>query len=139
MVVAKRFIDEPTYAKWHQKYDEIRLSFSDNKDARLSELYDELEQELTYLGSTAIEDRLQEEVPETIKYLMDASVKIWVLTGDKQETAIEIAKSCHLINLDDMDMIILTARSRTEFVIRLREAFNGFPREGRKMTLVIDG
>jgi magnesium-transporting ATPase (P-type) len=70
---------------------------------------------------------------------MDASVKIWVLTGDKQETAIEIAKSCHLINLDDMDMIILTARSRTEFVIRLREAFNGFPREGRKMTLVIDG
>lgn len=44
--------------KWYQKYDEIRLSFSDNKDARLSELYDELEQELTYLGSTAIEDRL---------------------------------------------------------------------------------
>jgi magnesium-transporting ATPase (P-type) len=43
LVVAKRFIDEPTYAKWHQKYDEIRLSFSDNKDARLSELYDELE------------------------------------------------------------------------------------------------
>ena len=61
----------------------MRLSFSDNKDARLSELYDELEQELTYLGSTAIEDRLQEEVPETIKYLMDANVKIWVLTGDK--------------------------------------------------------
>jgi magnesium-transporting ATPase (P-type) len=38
-----------------------------------------------------------------------------------------------------MDMIVLTARSRTEFVIRLREAYNEFPREGRKMTLVIDG
>lgn len=70
---------------------------------------------------------------------MDANIKLWVLTGDKQETAIEIAKSCNLINLDDMDMIILTAKTRTEFVIRLREAFNEFPREGRKMTLVIDG
>ena len=57
---------------------------------------------------------------------MDANIKIWVLTGDKQETAIEIAKSCNLINLNDMDMIILTARTRTEFVIRLREAFNEF-------------
>ena len=139
LVIAKKVVDEASYARWIQKYDEVRLSFSDNKDARLSELYDELEQELTYLGSTAIEDKLQEEVPETIKYLMDANVKIWVLTGDKQETAIEIAKSCNLINLDDMDMIVLTARSRTEFVIRLREAYNGFPREGRKMTLVIDG
>lgn len=58
--------------------------------------------------------------------MMDANIKIWVLTGDKQETAIEIAKSCNLINLTDMDMIILTARTRTEFVIRLREAFNEF-------------
>lgn len=57
---------------------------------------------------------------------MEANIKIWVLTGDKQETAIEIAKSCNLINLNDMDMIILTARTRTEFVIRLREAFNEF-------------
>jgi phospholipid-transporting ATPase len=57
---------------------------------------------------------------------MDANIKIWVLTGDKQETAIEIAKSCNLINLNEMDMIILTARTRTEFVIRLREAFNEF-------------
>jgi magnesium-transporting ATPase (P-type) len=59
---------------------------------------------------------------------MEANIKIWVLTGDKQETAIEIAKSCNLINLTDMDMIILTARTRTEFVIRLREAFNEFVR-----------
>ena len=57
---------------------------------------------------------------------MDANIKLWVLTGDKQETAIEIAKSCNLINLDEMDMIILTAKTRTEFIIRLREAFNEF-------------
>ena len=92
------------------------------------ELYDELEQELSYLGCTAIEDKLQEDVPETILHLMEAKIKLWVLTGDKQETAIEIAKSCNLINLETMDMIVLTAKTRTEFVIRLREAFNEFPR-----------
>ena len=78
------------------------------------------------MGSTAIEDKLQEDVPETIQHLLDAHIKLWVLTGDKQETAVEIAKSCNLINLDVMDLIILTAKTRTEFVIRLREAFNEF-------------
>ena len=59
---------------------------------------------------------------------MDAKIRLWVMTGDRQETAIEIAKSCNLINLDEMDMIILTAKTRTEFVIRLREAFNEYVR-----------
>lgn len=44
------------------------------------------------LGATAIEDRLQAGVPETIATLMRADIKIWVLTGDKQETAINIGK-----------------------------------------------
>lgn len=55
------------------------------------------EQNLVYAGSTAIEDKLQYGVPETIAMLIQASIKIWVLTGDKQETAIEIGKSCKLI------------------------------------------
>lgn len=45
------------------------------------------------LGATAIEDRLQAGVPETISTLMRADIKIWVLTGDKQETAINIGES----------------------------------------------
>lgn len=44
------------------------------------------------LGATAIEDRLQAGVPETISTLMRADIKIWVLTGDKQETAINIGE-----------------------------------------------
>lgn len=60
-------------------------------------LYDEQERDLVYLGSVGIEDLLQEQVPETIQILMEANIKIWVLTGDKQETAIEIGKSCNLI------------------------------------------
>lgn len=78
------------------------------------------------MGCTAIEDKLQEGVPETIKHMLDAKIKVWIMTGDKQETAIEIAKSCNLIDLDTMDMIILTAKTRTEFVIRIREAQTDF-------------
>lgn len=124
--MAKRSVDEALYLKWLQRFDEIRLTFHESKQQRLHELYDELEQELTFLGSTAVEDKLQEDVPETIKHLLDANIRLWILTGDRQETAIEIAKSCNLINLDEMDMIVLTAKTRTEFVIRLREAFNEF-------------
>lgn len=53
------------------------------KEDKLSDLYDEMEVGLTYLGSSAIEDLLQEEVPETIQKLMSAGIKVWVLTGDK--------------------------------------------------------
>ncbi len=44
-----------------------------------------------------MEDRLQEQVPETIAYLMAAGIKVWVITGDKEETAINIGYSCQLL------------------------------------------
>ena len=60
-------------------------------------MYDIMERDLTYVGSTAIEDKLQYGVPESIAKLIEAQIFVWVLTGDKQETAIEIGKSCKLI------------------------------------------
>jgi P-type E1-E2 ATPase len=56
-----------------------------------------MEKGLLYVGATAIEDKLQEGVAATIERVMQANIRIWVLTGDKQETAIEIGKSCKLI------------------------------------------
>lgn len=50
-------------------------------------------QDLLLLGATAIEDRLQAGVPETISTLIKAEIKIWVLTGDKQETALNIGNN----------------------------------------------
>lgn len=67
------------------------------KEEKLEEIYDEYELDLDYIGSSAIEDKLQENVPETIAKLLEAEIRVWVLTGDKQETAIEIGKSCKLI------------------------------------------
>lgn len=52
-------------------------------------------------GATGIVDRLQEEVPETIEALQEAGIKVWVLTGDKQETAINIAFACKLLRPTD--------------------------------------
>ena len=58
---------------------------------------DKLEKDLYLLGATAVEDKLQPEVPETIADLLKAGIKVWMLTGDKLETAENIARSCRLI------------------------------------------
>lgn len=62
-------------------------------------MYDLIERDLILLGTTAIEDKLQEDVPETIHVLRKAGIKIWMLTGDKYSTAVQIATSCNLISL----------------------------------------
>ena len=104
----------------------------------LFELYDEMERDLTYVGASAIEDLLQEEVPQTIKSIMAAGVKMWVLTGDKQETAIEIGKSCNLINEGLMELFILSSDSKDEFI---RKLFESMHRETikRSKAIVVDG
>ena len=55
-----------------------------NRDAQLNEVYEEIEKDMTLLGATAIEDKLQDGVPDAIANLSQAGIKIWVLTGDKQ-------------------------------------------------------
>ena len=56
----------------------------ENRDTRLDDLYAELEQNMQLLGATAINDKLQDGVPHTIAQLLDAGIRFWVLTGDKQ-------------------------------------------------------
>ena len=77
-----------------------------------------MEKDLTYLGSSAIEDKLQEGVADTIDNIMKANIRVWVLTGDKQETAIEIGKACKLIQ-SHMQEIILSSSSKIEFISKL--------------------
>ena len=61
-----------------------------------------------FLGATGIEDRLQEGVPEAIEALHKAGIKIWMLTGDKQETAVNIAFACKLLEPNDKLFILNT-------------------------------
>lgn len=69
-----------------------------------------IEKDFTLIGSTAIEDQLQDEVAETIQYIKNASIKLWVLTGDKIETAINIGFSCKLLD-EEMEIFVLDENS----------------------------
>jgi phospholipid-transporting ATPase len=93
LVMGQKFLDEKRFQDWEKRHNELR-----NKGKNLNELYAELECDLQFVGCSAIEDKLQEGVADTIYNLLNCGIRIWVLTGDKQDTAIEIAKSCKLID-----------------------------------------
>ena len=84
-----------------------------NADELLDAVYDVIEKNLRLLGATAIEDKLQDGVPEAIFTLLEAGLKVWVLTGDKQETAISIGISCNLIKAPEK-LMICNANSHAE-------------------------
>lgn len=86
---AMRNIDEEEYSAWSPKYKEASLMIEGRQKA-LAETAERLERDLVLVGATAIEDKLQEYVPETIQALMAADMRVWMLTGDKRETAINI-------------------------------------------------
>lgn len=91
-----RFLDVAEYQTWKKGYIDATTSLIDR--ARLIEEAGELiEQNLELCGGTAIEDKLQQGVPEAIDKLRRAKIKMWMLTGDKRETAINIGHSCRLI------------------------------------------
>ncbi|XP_040835824.1 phospholipid-transporting ATPase IB-like [Ochotona curzoniae] len=89
-------LTEEEYQRWLNDYKMASVSLQD-RIQKVEECYDKIEKKFMLLGATAIEDRLQARVPETITTLLRANIKIWVLTGDKPETAINIAYSCKLI------------------------------------------
>ncbi|XP_066195241.1 phospholipid-transporting ATPase IC [Sylvia atricapilla] len=91
-----RDISQDEFEVWNKKFMEASLATS-HRDEALDKVYEEIEQNLILLGATAIEDKLQDGVPETISRLSKADIKIWVLTGDKKETAENIGFSCDLL------------------------------------------
>ena len=104
LCIATKEIDEDTYQKWNKEHD-VAAAAIENRDDKLETVSDVIERDLTLLGGTAIEDRLQDGVPDTISLLGDAGIKLWVLTGDKVETAINIGFSCNLLS-NEMDLIV---------------------------------
>jgi phospholipid-translocating ATPase len=82
-----------------------------NRDDQLSAVYEEIEAGMMLIGATAIEDKLQDGVPEAIANLARAGIKIWVLTGDKQETAINIGYSCKLLTDEMAEIYVIDADS----------------------------
>ncbi|KAL1790952.1 phospholipid-transporting ATPase IA isoform X6 [Sigmodon hispidus] len=102
-------ISESDFEEWRAVYQRASTSVQ-NRLLKLEESYELIEKNLQLLGATAIEDKLQDQVPETIETLMKADIKIWILTGDKQETAINIGHSCRLLK-KNMGMIVINEGS----------------------------
>ncbi|KAF2737543.1 phospholipid-translocating P-type ATPase [Polyplosphaeria fusca] len=105
LCIAEREIPEEEYQEWNKDYD-IAANAVVGREDKLEEVSDRIENHLWLLGGTAIEDRLQDGVPDAISLLGQAGIKLWVLTGDKVETAINIGFSCNLLN-NDMDLLVL--------------------------------
>ena len=109
-------LERPAYVAWNARYQaacsdlaELRLK-KEKKPNRIDALQDEIETALRLQGATANEDKLQPEVPETIATLAKAGIKIWMVTGDKQETATNIGFATRLLD-DTMRQIVATAES----------------------------
>ncbi|KAF3633617.1 Phospholipid-transporting ATPase 1 [Capsicum annuum] len=112
LVVAARDLTGEELEEWQFMYEDASTSLTD-RSAKLRQTASLIECNLTLLGASAIEDRLQEGVPEAIESLRQAGMKVWVLTGDKQETAISIGMSCKLLT-SDMQRIIINGTSENE-------------------------
>ena len=97
LMIAYKFIEKDFYMKWHRNLKNSEMNLA-NKNKLVEECYNEVENNLTLLGATVVEDKLQDNVPETIKEIRMSGIKMWVLTGDKIDTAENIAISCNLID-----------------------------------------
>lgn len=95
LVLATRTLDKSWFKEWAKQWKTVKSD--EDKQEVYNKLVLDIEQGLEFCAITAIEDKLQDGVPETIDLLLRTNIKIWVITGDKEETALEISKSCNLI------------------------------------------
>jgi len=98
LLLASRQLTKAEFDSWSNQYETAKLSLGEVREKELSDAAAVVEKDLVVVGATAIEDALQEGVPETIKAIRDAHIMLWVLTGDKIETAINIAFSASIID-----------------------------------------
>ncbi|XP_033375635.1 phospholipid-transporting ATPase ID isoform X4 [Parus major] len=121
LVLAYKDLEESYYKDWSERLHRAG-SASEAREDHLARLYDEVEHDMMLLGATAIEDKLQQGVPETIAILTLANIKIWVLTGDKQETAVNIGYSCKMLTDDMAEVFVVTGHTVLEVREELRKA-----------------
>uniref|UniRef100_A0A7N8WTP9 Phospholipid-transporting ATPase n=1 Tax=Mastacembelus armatus TaxID=205130 RepID=A0A7N8WTP9_9TELE len=119
LALAYKDLDEDYFTQWKQRHHEASTAL-DDRESKLDQLYEEIENDLLLLGATAIEDKLQDGVPQTIEQLAKADIKIWVLTGDKQETAENIGYACNLLREEMNEVFIISGNSPEDVQAELR-------------------
>ena len=152
LCLAYRELTESEYNNWNQKHQKVTTTVFPNPEERTSALesvYNLIEKDLCILGCTAIEDRLQDGVPESIASLMNAGIKFWILTGDKMETAINVGYLCGLLressHMDNSESSVNLFRVKTmsnpfelrQMLERIENSRQMSP--AQEQALVIDG
>ncbi|XP_074026035.1 ATPase phospholipid transporting 8A1 isoform X3 [Leptinotarsa decemlineata] len=125
---------------WKQLYHKASISIQ-HREEKIEEAANMIERKLKLIGATAIEDKLQDGVPDTIAALLQADINLWVLTGDKQETAINIGYSCKLLT-SGMQLIILNEDGldkARESILRHCEELGVNLEKQNDIALIIDG
>eukprot|EP00796_Vickermania_ingenoplastis_P011994 gene11995-8265_t len=104
LVLGQRFVSEEEVAEWLPMLERAMCAMGD-RSARLHEAYAKIERDVDLVGSTCVEDKLQEGVPETLQFFLRASIVLWMLTGDKRETAVTIALTSGLATFENLDCV----------------------------------
>ncbi|XP_078483950.1 phospholipid-transporting ATPase ID [Ciona intestinalis] len=128
LCLAVKNLDEHTYNVWKEAHFKASTALEDRED-KLSAVYEEIERDLDLLGATAIEDKLQDGVPETIANLSKANIKIWVLTGDKQETAVNIGYSCNMLTEEMKNVFVISGYTFDEVSAEIKQAYDDIENE----------
>uniref|UniRef100_A0AAX7U1F1 Phospholipid-transporting ATPase n=1 Tax=Astatotilapia calliptera TaxID=8154 RepID=A0AAX7U1F1_ASTCA len=110
LALAYKDLDKTYMIDWKHRQHEASVAM-EGREEKLDELYEEIEKDMMLLGATAVEDKLQDGVPQTIEQLAKADIKIWVLTGDKQETAENIGYSCNILRGEMKDVFVVSANT----------------------------
>ena len=139
LFIAMKVISKKEYTTFDKELKEAMMSIED-KDKKVNEVCDKIEKNLYLIGTTIVEDKLQNEVPETIRDLRLAKIKIWMLTGDKMNTAYNIGLSCNLISKnmkifnicgiepkkDENTLEIINKKEREQIILDFAKEFNKF-------------
>uniref|UniRef100_A0A8C0FP45 Phospholipid-transporting ATPase n=1 Tax=Bubo bubo TaxID=30461 RepID=A0A8C0FP45_BUBBB len=133
LVVAKKSLTEEQYQDFESRYNQAKLSIHD-RNLKVAAVVESLEREMELLCLTGVEDQLQADVRPTLEMLRNAGIKIWMLTGDKLETATCIAKSSHLVSRTQDVHIFRPVTTRGEAHLEL----NAFRRK-HDCALVVSG
>lgn len=109
LCVAFKELTEKEYDKIDRQLNEAKMALQDREE-KMAKVFDDTEADMHLIGATAVEDRLQEQLAETIEALHAAGMKVWVLTGDKMETAKSTCYACRLFQTST-ELLELTART----------------------------
>ncbi|XP_071038422.1 probable phospholipid-transporting ATPase IIA isoform X3 [Parasteatoda tepidariorum] len=131
LVVAKKVLTEDQYSDFEARLNQARVSIHD-RNAKVSAVIESLERDMELLCLTGVEDKLQDNVRPTLELLKNAGIKIWMLTGDKLETATSIAKSSLLVSRTQDMHIFQSVTSRGEAHLEL----NAFRRKNDSVLII---